>query len=58
MRCFCCGKELKNNDICWHKSCINKFFGSNILPEIDSLVLNDTLEKLGENKQVLRKSLK
>ena len=49
MRCLCCGKELKNNNILWHRSCIKKFFGSDVLPEIDSEVFNESFEKLGEN---------
>ena len=49
MRCLCCGKELINNNCFWHKACINKFFGSNILPTIDSVLLNETLDELGNN---------
>lgn len=49
MRCLCCGKELVNTSTNWHKACINKFFGSNILPKIDSVLLNETLDDLGNN---------
>ena len=49
MRCLCCGKELQNEKVNWHKGCINKFFGSNTLPEIGSDQLNETLENLGNN---------
>ena len=49
MRCLCCGKELVNTNDFWHKSCINKFFGSNFLPKIDSDLLNKTLDVLGNN---------
>ncbi len=47
MRCFCCGKELTNNNTSWHESCVKKFFGVNTLPTIDSVVLNETLDRLG-----------
>ena len=49
MRCLCCGKVLKNESDNWHKVCIKKFFGTNILPKIDSCLLNDTIEKLGDS---------
>ena len=49
MKCLCCGKELINANTSWHKACIKKFFGYNTLPEIDSVLLNETLENLGEN---------
>ncbi len=36
MNCQCCGKQLKNdNGTGWHKSCIEKFFGTSVMPEID-----------------------
>ena len=40
MRCLCCNKEIigKNKyelEYGWHSSCIKKFFGRKILPEID-----------------------
>ena len=57
MRCLCCGKELKNNNILWHRSCIKKFFGSDVLPEIDSEVFNESFEKLGENIVSNKKSI-
>lgn len=35
MNCLCCGKPLGKDDTQgWHKSCIKKFFGTNVLPEI------------------------
>lgn len=57
MRCLCCGKNLKNENDNWHKTCINKFFGTNILPEIDSCLLNETIEKLGDNIVANNKSI-
>lgn len=45
MKCFCCGKQLKNGETGgWHKTCIKKFFGTNKLPEIE--IDNQTLEML------------
>ena len=45
MKCFCCGKQLKNGETDgWHKTCIKKFFGTNKLPEIE--IDNQTLEML------------
>ncbi len=45
MNCLCCGKPLHNeNDPGqWHPSCIKKFFGTKMLPEIsvDESVLED-----------------
>lgn len=37
MNCLCCGRSLRPNDIKngWHKSCIQKFFGTTELPKID-----------------------
>ncbi len=34
-KCLCCNKELEDNDILWHKSCIKKFFNTDTLPKID-----------------------
>ncbi len=36
MNCLCCGKELRidNTHTGWHKSCIRRFFGTTVLPEI------------------------
>ena len=45
MKCFGCGKQLKNGETDgWHKTCIKKFFGTNKLPEIE--IDNQTLEML------------
>lgn len=36
--CLCCGKPLRSEaseKIGWHASCINKFFGTSVLPDID-----------------------
>ena len=36
MNCLCCGKPLKADDSSgWHKSCIKRFFGTSVLPEIE-----------------------
>ncbi|MDD4212616.1 MAG: HipA domain-containing protein [Bacilli bacterium] len=45
MKCLCCGKALHTeNESGWHKSCIQKFFGTAQIPQIE---LNDsTLEML------------
>lgn len=36
MNCLCCGKPLRseNSQLTWHKSCVRKFFGTTVLPEI------------------------
>lgn len=45
MRCLCCGKTLSTpNETGWHKACINRFFGTTELPEID--INNETLNLL------------
>jgi serine/threonine-protein kinase HipA len=45
MNCLCCGKPLKSNtEQQWHKSCIKKFFGTNIMPKIE--IDKNTLELL------------
>ena len=45
MKCLCCGKTLRvENESGWHKSCIQKFFGTTQVPQIE---MNDsTLEML------------
>ena len=41
MRCLCCGKEIKENAREderaneWHRRCIRRFFGTDVLPRID-----------------------
>lgn len=49
MKCLCCGKELNHSSseelvTQWHKSCVKKFFGTEVLPEID--ISEQTLEKI------------
>ena len=45
MNCLCCGKPLKADDGSgWHKSCIKRFFGTPVLPEIE--IDNQTLESI------------
>ena len=42
MRCLCCGKELSAEASLqelaaqWHSNCVRKFFGTSILPELDT----------------------
>ena len=41
----CCGKPLKTDDGSgWHKSCIKRFFGTSVLPEIE--IDKETLESI------------
>ena len=37
MNCLCCGKPLpeKNEQIGWHNRCINRFFGTSALPNVE-----------------------
>ncbi len=36
MNCLCCGKPLKSpSDSGWHRSCIRRFFGTSVLPEME-----------------------
>lgn len=46
MNCLCCGKTLRIEDeqIRWHKSCIKRFFGTELIPEIE--IDDSTLELL------------
>lgn len=45
MNCLCCGKPLKTEEPSgWHKSCIKRFFGTTVMPELD--IDNATLELL------------
>ena len=45
MNCLCCGKPLKADDGSgWHKSCIKRFFGTPVLPEIE--IDDQTLESI------------
>ena len=45
MNCLCCGKPLKTDDgTGWHKSCVRRFFGTSVLPEIE--IDNQTLESI------------
>ncbi len=45
MNCLCCGKILRENEIKtgWHRACIRRFFGTDMLPqiEIDDSVLKE-----------------
>lgn len=45
MNCLCCGKPLKTEESsCWHKSCIKRFFGTSVIPELE--IDSSTLEQL------------
>ena len=54
MNCCCCGKPIIKNEINgWHRSCVKRFFGTNVLPEIE---INDhTLEAIA--KESTRKGI-
>ncbi len=57
MRCLCCNKPLNESksdyelSIRWHKKCINSFFNTNVLPELDiseqslKLLANECINK-------------
>ncbi len=37
MNCLCCGKPLKTlNESGWHNACIKRFFGTTVIPEIET----------------------
>ena len=44
--CLCCGKPLRSGEeqLGWHKSCIKRFFGTSVIPEIE--IDEKTLELL------------
>lgn len=45
MNCLCCGKPLKTEEPSgWHKSCIRRFFGTTVIPELE--IDDDALERL------------
>lgn len=45
MKCLCCGKLIRaENQSGWHKSCIQKFFGTTQIPHIE--INDNTLETL------------
>jgi Uncharacterized protein related to capsule biosynthesis enzymes len=48
MNCLCCGKPLKEPfpDSGWHPTCIRRFFGTKVLPEIE--LSNETMTQLAE----------
>lgn len=47
MNCLCCGKPLRTaGSDRWHKSCIKRFFGTSVIPEI--IIDEKTLEMLAE----------
>lgn len=52
MNCFCCGKPLRSVSVSgWHPSCIRRFFGTKVLPELE---LNDEVLSLLAEKNVSR----
>ena len=47
MNCCCCGKPLRKNDINgWHQACVKRFFGTNVIPQIE--IDDHTLEKIAK----------
>lgn len=52
MKCLCCGKDFSDHSSAeelrtgWHTSCVKKFFGTKVLPNID--VSDRVLEQLAE----------
>lgn len=50
--CLCCGKSLclEENPIGWHKSCIKRFFGTSVIPEIETD--EKTLEHLAKESTI------
>lgn len=52
MNCLCCNKELANDDVLWHKSCIKHFFGSNTIPVISSQIDSDVETNISQGKSV------
>ena len=47
MNCNCCGKPLRNNDINgWHRACVKRFFGTNVIPLIE--IDDKSLEKIAK----------
>ncbi len=47
MNCCCCGKPLRKNDINgWHQACVKRFFGTNVIPQIE--IDDHTLEEIAK----------
>ena len=50
MKCLCCGKEIlekasvQEKEAQWHTSCVRRFFGTGVLPELD--ISDDTLTRI------------
>ena len=45
MNCCCCGKPLRKNDMNgWHQACVKRFFGTNVIPQIE--IDEKTLEEI------------
>ena len=50
MKCLCCGREIaekaseQERETQWHSSCVRKFFGTSMLPELD--ISEDTLTRI------------
>ncbi len=53
MICLCCGKKLKEAEYetGWHKSCIRRFFGTDLFPElvIDHTLINELADRTTQN---------
>lgn len=55
MKCLCCNKELKENEVYWHKKCIKSFFGTSNIPNIDNIkedLSNKAYELLSNKKNI------
>lgn len=45
MNCCCCGKPILKNDINgWHQACVKRFFGTNVIPQIE--IDDNTIEEI------------
>lgn len=45
MNCCCCGKPILKNDINgWHQACVKRFFGTNVIPQIE--IYDNTIEEI------------
>ncbi|MGD1823556.1 MAG: HipA domain-containing protein [Pleomorphochaeta sp.] len=52
-RCLCCNKDLNDNNIIWHESCIKKFFNTTDLPKVDLKDYNYTFLNKGDKKSII-----
>ena len=57
MNCLCCGKKLTNPNSSWHSKCIEKFFGTKKVPMINFSDLNKSINELGNELILNKKSI-